>query len=101
MGSYSAGATVTDYFCIVCTGCSLQSDPLTVLLAKYIPDPDRRPRRDVSGDYSQSNFQTLTVGSFSGVFRKKKKEQEKGEYISDEVPLPLCMKDDQQLESSR
>lgn len=42
----------------------LQSDPLTVLLAKYIPDPDRRPRRDVSGEYSQSDFPTLMVCPF-------------------------------------
>jgi len=49
---------------IIMCGLSLQSDPLTVLLAKYVPDPDRRPRRDVSGDYSQSDFQTLMVGCF-------------------------------------
>ena len=49
---------------IIMCGLSLQSDPLTVLLAKYVPDPDRRPRRDVSGDYSQSDFQTLMVGWF-------------------------------------
>jgi hypothetical protein len=63
---------VTDHYAItprfVVFG--LQSDPLTVLLAKYIPDPDRRPRRDVSGDYSQSDFQTLLVGSFLDVPKK-------------------------------
>jgi hypothetical protein len=66
------GVAVTDYFLDapwlhIMRGLSLQSDPLTVLLAKYIPDPDRRPRRDVSGDYSQSDFQTLMVGSFLDV----------------------------------
>ena len=81
---------MTDYFALAC-GLSLQADPLTVLLAKYVPDPDRRPRRDVSGDYSQSDFQILMVGSFSGTFRMRMKN------------LRSCssMKDDQQLEGSR
>jgi len=50
---------------------------LTVLLAKYVPDPDRRPRRDVSGDYSQSDFQTLMVGwFFSWDFPEEDKESD-------------------------
>lgn len=38
-----------------------QADPLKILLAKYIPDPDRRPQRDSSGDYNQSDVPTLIV----------------------------------------
>lgn len=32
-----------------------------MLLAKYIPNPDMRPRRDLSGDYSHADLPTLIV----------------------------------------
>ena len=37
-----------------------QTDPLTSLLTKYIP-PEKRPARDVSGDWQHSDFHTLVV----------------------------------------
>ncbi|PVG01913.1 hypothetical protein CPB86DRAFT_25683 [Serendipita vermifera] len=37
------------------------SDPLTMLLAKYVPNPDHRPRRDLSGDFTQSDLNTLIM----------------------------------------
>jgi hypothetical protein len=46
------------------------SDPLTMLLAKYVPNPDLRPRRDLSGDYAHTDLQTLIVsGSRASVAR--------------------------------
>lgn len=32
-----------------------------MLLAKYVPNPDQRPRRDLSGDYTHTDLQTLIV----------------------------------------
>ncbi|CAG7847735.1 SubName: Full=Uncharacterized protein {ECO:0000313/EMBL:CCA67893.1} [Serendipita indica DSM 11827] len=37
------------------------SDPLTLLVAKYIPDPQARPRRDLSGDYTHTDLRTLIM----------------------------------------
>ena len=42
------------------------SDPLTMLLAKYVPNPDLRPRRDLSGDYTHTDLQTLIVSGSRG-----------------------------------
>lgn len=38
-----------------------QTDPLTALLAKYIEQPDKRPVRDVYGDWRHTDFHTLVV----------------------------------------
>lgn len=38
-----------------------EADPLKVLLAKYVPDPNLRPQRDSSGDYTQSDLPTLVA----------------------------------------
>ncbi|KAA1470247.1 hypothetical protein DENSPDRAFT_774116 [Dentipellis sp. KUC8613] len=37
------------------------TDPLTTLLMKYIPNPERRPRRDLTGDWTRSDFHTLVM----------------------------------------
>ncbi|KAE9396866.1 hypothetical protein BT96DRAFT_977219 [Gymnopus androsaceus JB14] len=37
------------------------TDPLTTLLNKYIHPPERRPARDVSGEWQKSNFHTLVM----------------------------------------
>ncbi|KAF9073279.1 hypothetical protein BDP27DRAFT_1319146 [Rhodocollybia butyracea] len=37
------------------------TDPLTTLLNKYIHPPERRPSRDVSGEWQKSNFHTLVM----------------------------------------
>ena len=38
---------------------TLEADPLKILLAKYVPDPNLRPQRDSSGEYSQTDLPTL------------------------------------------
>ncbi|KAG8802758.1 hypothetical protein FRC17_006346 [Serendipita sp. 399] len=46
------------------------SDPLTHLLAKYIPNPEARPRRDTSGDYEHADLETLvSLNSFRAIAR--------------------------------
>ncbi|KAJ3799311.1 hypothetical protein GGU11DRAFT_815405 [Lentinula aff. detonsa] len=37
------------------------TDPLTTLLNKYIHPPERRPVRDVSGEWQKNNFHTLVM----------------------------------------
>ncbi|KLO17946.1 hypothetical protein SCHPADRAFT_900131 [Schizopora paradoxa] len=37
------------------------TDPLTTLLIKHVPDSHMRPPRDVSGDWQQSDFHTLVM----------------------------------------
>ncbi|KAJ2934848.1 hypothetical protein H1R20_g2259, partial [Candolleomyces eurysporus] len=37
------------------------TDPLTILLNKYIYPPETRPHRDVSGDWQHSDFHTLVM----------------------------------------
>ncbi|KAG8842671.1 hypothetical protein FRB91_004000, partial [Serendipita sp. 411] len=47
-----------------------ESDPLTHLLAKYISNPDARPRRDTSGDYTHADLETLvSLNSFRAIAR--------------------------------
>ncbi|KAJ3904997.1 hypothetical protein F5879DRAFT_879679 [Lentinula edodes] len=37
------------------------TDPLTTLLNKYIHPPERRPMRDISGEWQKNNFHTLVL----------------------------------------
>ncbi|KAG7093631.1 hypothetical protein E1B28_007295 [Marasmius oreades] len=37
------------------------TDPLTTLLNKYIYPPDKRPNRDLTGEWQHSNFHTLVI----------------------------------------
>ncbi|KAG5723677.1 Tetratricopeptide repeat protein 15 [Termitomyces sp. T112] len=37
------------------------TDPLTILLTKYIYPPEKRPVRDVTGDWQRSDFHTLVM----------------------------------------
>ncbi|KIK50603.1 hypothetical protein GYMLUDRAFT_234560 [Collybiopsis luxurians FD-317 M1] len=37
------------------------TDPITTLLNKYIHPPERRPARDVSGEWQKTNFHTLVM----------------------------------------
>ncbi|KAF9477577.1 hypothetical protein BDN70DRAFT_880959, partial [Pholiota conissans] len=37
------------------------TDPLTTLLNKYIYPPERRPMRDLTGDWQRSDFHTLVI----------------------------------------
>ena len=36
-------------------------DPLTTLLTKYISNPARRPQRDLTGEWTKTDFRTLVV----------------------------------------
>ena len=36
-------------------------DPLTTLLTKYISNPERRPQRDLTGEWTKTDFHTLVV----------------------------------------
>lgn len=36
-------------------------DPLTTLLTKYISNPERRPQRDLTGEWAETDFHTLVV----------------------------------------
>ena len=36
-------------------------DPLTTLLTKYISNPARRPQRDLTGEWTKTDFHTLVV----------------------------------------
>jgi hypothetical protein len=38
-----------------------QTDPLTTLLTKYVPNPEKRPPRDTAGEYARADFHTLVV----------------------------------------
>jgi len=42
-----------------------QTDPLTTLLNKYIYPPERRPPRDLTGEWQRADFHTLVVSSSS------------------------------------
>ncbi|KAG6919519.1 hypothetical protein DXG01_005109 [Tephrocybe rancida] len=37
------------------------TDPLTILLTKYIYPPEKRPARDVTGDWQRNDFHTLVM----------------------------------------
>ncbi|KAF5387377.1 hypothetical protein D9757_005706 [Collybiopsis confluens] len=39
------------------------TDPLTTLLNKYIHPPERRPARDVSGEWQKANFHTMVMSN--------------------------------------
>ncbi|KAJ3770031.1 hypothetical protein FB446DRAFT_692775 [Lentinula raphanica] len=39
------------------------TDPLTTLLNKYVHPPERRPVRDISGDWQKTNFHTLVMSN--------------------------------------
>ncbi|THV02479.1 hypothetical protein K435DRAFT_817676 [Dendrothele bispora CBS 962.96] len=39
------------------------TDPLTTLLTKYIHPPDRRPVRDLSGEWQNANFHSLVMAN--------------------------------------
>ncbi|KAF8906282.1 hypothetical protein CPB84DRAFT_1813897 [Gymnopilus junonius] len=39
------------------------TDPLTTLLNKYIHPPERRPTRDLAGEWQRSDFHTLVMGN--------------------------------------
>ncbi|KAG5338686.1 hypothetical protein C0989_006654 [Termitomyces sp. Mn162] len=39
------------------------TDPLTILLTKYIYPPEKRPVRDVTGDWQRSDFHTLVASA--------------------------------------
>ncbi|KAF8202268.1 hypothetical protein BJ912DRAFT_1019185 [Pholiota molesta] len=46
-------------FCL--SKCTPPTDPLTTLLNKYIYPPERRPMRDLTGDWQRSDFHTLVM----------------------------------------
>ncbi|KAI0289448.1 hypothetical protein BC826DRAFT_1031882, partial [Russula brevipes] len=37
------------------------TDPLTTLLTKYISNPERRPQRDLTGEWNRTDFHTLVM----------------------------------------
>ncbi|KAI9451686.1 hypothetical protein BJY52DRAFT_91219 [Lactarius psammicola] len=37
------------------------TDPLTTLLTKYISNPERRPQRDLTGEWTRTDFHTLVM----------------------------------------
>src|SRR6266404_2637665 len=38
-----------------------KTDPLTTLLTKYISNPEKRPQRDLTGEWTRTDFHTLVV----------------------------------------
>ena len=40
-----------------------KTDPLTTLLTKYISNPERRPQRDLTGEWTRTDFHTLVVSA--------------------------------------
>lgn len=41
--------------------CMIKTDPLTTLLTKYISNPERRPQRDLTGEWNRTDFHTLVM----------------------------------------
>ena len=41
----------------------IKTDPLTTLLTKYISNPERRPQRDLTGEWTRTDFHTLVVSA--------------------------------------
>ncbi|EJD47971.1 hypothetical protein AURDEDRAFT_113238, partial [Auricularia subglabra TFB-10046 SS5] len=39
------------------------TDPLTTLLTKYVPQPEKRPQRDLSGAWHKTDFHTLVMSN--------------------------------------
>lgn len=39
----------------------IKTDPLTTLLTKYISNPERRPQRDLTGEWNRTDFHTLVM----------------------------------------
>jgi hypothetical protein len=51
--------------------CMIKTDPLTTLLTKYISNPERRPQRDLTGEWNRTDFHTLVVSVVPAVQKNR------------------------------